>query len=196
MSKPIEILKIFALLVVCSAVSFVHFYYRSHTNEGIGFGFNITVATYSLYLIVSLIVSLWMVHSKSFNKQVLKVSGILIGLNIVAWLVPLPFVPLGWLLFSPFIVTLIIFAIAAVVHNVTKPLIDKPTLSAVIAILLFIILCPLVWANYHDLSVKEIIVEKENSMFESIEECDEYLSPIRQLDCREGWRTLHSRWNL
>lgn len=195
MSKPIEILKIFALLVVYSAASFVYFYYNSDTNDGIRFGFDITTVTYSLYLIVSLIVSLWMVYGKSFNKQVLKVAGILIGLNIVTWLVPLYFVPLGWVLFSPFIVTLIIFAIAAVVHNVTKPLIDKPVVSAVIAILLFIILCPLVWANYHDLSVKEIIVEKENSMFKSIDECDAYLSPIRQLDCREGWRILHYGWN-
>lgn len=197
LSNPLAVLRGCALLLVYSLISFLYFHYSSHTSEGRAIEFfDIETSTYVFYFIVGLIISVWMARSTSFNKQVLKTTGILIVLDIVAWFIPVGFVTWGLAFLPALIFLLILFAIATIIYNLTRPLINKPAATVTVAILLFIILCPLVWLNYNDLSVKGVIIYKNNSMFDSIEECSAYIYPVRENDCKKDWTAMHDRWNL
>ncbi len=196
-TNPLSILRGCALLLIYSLVSFFYFHYRSHTSDGHAIEFfDVDFATYVFYFIASVIISIWMGLSSSFNKQVFKVAGILIVVDIVACFIPAYFVPWGLAFFPTLVCILILFIFALIVFNITKPLTDKLTVSTVVAALLFFILCPVIYMNYHDLSVKGKIIYKNNAMFDSLDECDAYIYLVRRNDCKKDWTNTHDKWVL
>lgn len=193
---PLGVLRSSALLVIYSLLIFFYFHYSSHTSEGNSILFDVGLSTYVFYFIAGVIISVWMALSSSFTRQVLMAAGVLLVLDVIAWFVPFGFVPLGMALLIPLSFLFSLLIISLIVFHVTKPLENKPKLVSVISVSLFLLLVPVVYANYTDFVVKGVIVYKNNSMFDSIEECNAYLSPIRQNNCRKDWTAMHDRWDL
>lgn len=197
-SKPLAILRGCALLLIYSTIFFFLFFY-GHSNEGVGFirnVFSVEFPGYYFYFFVCLVISVWMAKSSSFNKQLLKVSGILIALDILALFIPAGFTSLGIVLVPALICTFFLFAVAVLIYNISKTLSGRSKISTVLAVIVFLVLCPVVYANYNDLSVRQKIIYKNNSMFDSIEECNAYFYSVRENDCKKDWTTMHDRWDL
>lgn len=197
-SKPLAILRGCALLLIYTTIFFFLFFY-GHSNEGLGFirnVFSVEFPGYYFYFFVCLAISVWMAKSSSFNKQLVKIGGILIGLDILSLLIPAGFTSLGIVLFPALICTLFLFAVAALIYSASKTLSDRFKLSIVLAIIVFLVLCPVVYATYNDLSVRQKIIYKNNSMFDTIQECNAYFYSVRENDCKKDWTAMHDRWDL
>lgn len=196
-SSPIAILRGCLLFLTYSLISFLYFRYSSHTSDGHSIEFfDIDLSGYIFYFIICIIISVRMGLSQSFNKEIGSAFIILLIMDLVAWFIPAGFGSYGMALFPALITVSILFIVSLIIYNTTKPLSDKQRLSTILSIILFLILSPVVYANYNDLSVKQKIIYKNNSMFDSIGECNAYIYPVRENDCRNDWTAMHDRWNL
>jgi hypothetical protein len=196
-SNPLAIFRGIALFFIYSLISFFYFHYSSHASDGHAIEFfDIDLSSYVFYFVICIIISIRMGLSLSFNKEILRAFEILLVLELVAWFIPVGFGSYGMAFLPALIIILILFAISFVIYNITKLFQDNNQLTTITLIVLFLLLCLVVYANYNDLSVKQKIIYKNNSMFDSLEECNAYIYFTREKDCKNDWTAMHNRWNL
>lgn len=193
LTSPTYLRAIILLLIYTSIFFFVFYYGHSNTPNEIEFFWS---QNYVLYFLVALTVSIWRSVSQSFYKQLLKVIGVLLFIDLVAMFVPAGFGSLGEVFIYFQIYALPILITSLVIFYLTSFLINWTKALIVLNILFLIPLIFFIYANNHDLGVKNDVQYQNNSMFDSIDKCSAYIYKVREDYCRRDYIELQRRFDL
>jgi len=182
----------FALLSVIF-LFFAHF--KSHTSEGSSILLDLNSGDYMYYGVLLAIVSFLLYRHSDKAIRVLVTTGVVVFLiqarNYIFYGLAL------FLIEWPIIVFIILIAFCLYgMQRLIKYLVDRDEKYSMFVLLGIILIFDVAagYVNAHDLGVKNHIIYKNNSMFETIEECDAYLMPTRRSDCRSDFNIMHERW--
>jgi len=191
--KLLNITKGSLVLFIYSILSFFYFHYKSHDSSGHYLSFDFKLSDYIFYLVICFAVLFWILRGQDINKKILKSSATLLIFGIIAGLIR--FGILSYL-FPIAIIVLILLVIIGIIHNLVNLIANNDILLKFMASISCILLLVFIYANYNDLSIKQKIIYKNNSMFDSIEECSQYIYSVRQKDCQKDFTDTHNRWFL
>ncbi len=173
-------------------------HYRSHTSEGHSILFDLNSGNYITYAIFFAIISFLLYKYPNKAVRVLLTIGLVFyvvkNIPLFLWAGPLALIA-GWPLLAGYIaISLVLYGVLKIINfSIEKRSNFVPICLLVVSLIIGGIAG---YVNINDLGVKGHIVYKNNSMFDTIEECSAYIFPTRKNDCEKDFTDMHNRWFL
>jgi hypothetical protein len=143
------------------------------------------------YLLLSFLIPFFI--KKNSTWKIFKIVTLTLFLS---FFIPVGWITLGFVLLAYYIGFMIILLSSYFLSKIIDFTFTTERSFVLTKIMFIIILTTLLVLIHKDLTVKKDLRYNTNSIFKTIEECDSYVLPKREQDCRNSWTETHKRWRL
>ena len=171
-------------------------HYRSHNSNGNALLFDLDSSTYLWHAVLLGVASILAYrHPDRIFRSLFTVGLVLYGIKSIPfflWSGPFAFIATWPLLLFIALSIVVLYGSAKLILIA----VDRGSMSLLVGLLVVTVgvSAAAAYINVNDFAVKQRIIYKNNSMFETIEECSDYIFPKREQDCRRDFTEMHDRW--